>query len=431
MATVDVGNKTHTGTAPGQLNRFWGGVPFTIPKTGTLTAAKVYVATVGASAKGKILVYSSVLTLPNTLRAASAGFALSGTAGFKGPASMSLSVTTGDLVCLGVVCGGTGYPAFGVSYPTGFHLIRKDAGTMSYASPPSTFPTADGNDVNQCLTIYATITYGGGTTVTLTGNSAASAAGSFSLKSQRTVAGNAARGYSGALAPRLAKVAAGLAATAGAGVFMPRTAPVLAGDASAALVGAPRPNLRATVSGVSSTSAEGAFSPAKAMTLVGVYATGANGSPVPRTAVTISGNAVAATEGATLPAARPTLSGVATTSASGRFAPAIKATLFGLHVSGLVGTLAPPDTVTVAIDGVQAATDLGVLSPQLRRTLAGVVAAGRAGQFAFGPQPPAHLVSFTSENIGSASTLTVQNDGSQATLAIRNDGSQGRIAENL
>ena len=280
MATVNFGPTARNGTAPGQNGRCWA-VAATAPVTGTLTSMSVYVTTGASGAKGKLILWAdNGSNLPGSRLAVSAGIALSGAAGYKTATGMSQSVVSGTKYWLSCLGGGSGYPSLGNDYPnSGFQLIRKDS--MSYASPPTTFPTPDGNDNNESLTIYGTITYSSGVTVTLTGNSVSGATGTFSLKSQRTISGNAATASSGTLSPRLSALAAGLAATGASGILLPQAAPVLAGDAATAALGTLHPAAMLLVSGLSSTGDVGDLSPAKAISLTGIYATGGEGFACP------------------------------------------------------------------------------------------------------------------------------------------------------
>lgn len=397
MATRNFGPIARNGTAPGQNGRCWA-VAATAPVSGTLTSISVYVVTTSSGAKAKAILWSdSGSNLPASRLGLSSGFGLNGTAGYKTSPAMSVSVVSGVKYWLSIDGGGSGYPALGNDYPnSGFNLIRKDG--MSYASPPSTFPTPDGNDANESLTIYGTITYSSGVTVTMTGNAASAGLGSFSLKSQRVVTGNAAHAYGGALAPRLAKVAAGLAAASASGVLMPRSAPVLAGEEAEAITGLFAPSLQALVSGVSSEGNEGSLSPAKAITLGGVYASGSEGSFATRAQVTISGNAASVSEGTLVPMVRGVLGGVSTSATVGTFAPRALAALVGLEATGFIGVLSPPGNVVVALDGIAANGIVGTLTPQIRIAASGVAASASVGAFA------ARVSAFLAGNVATASS---------------------------
>lgn len=174
----------------------------------------------------------------------------------------------------------------------------------------------------------------------------------------------------------------GVSATSGVGSFSVQASVALTGVEGTASVGTAAPGASVALTGVGSTSGIGSVAPAPSNALAGVTATGEAGAiGPPQASVALTGLGGAGQVGSVTAGSDVTqaLTGVSATGAVGTPVPSSSVALTGVGSTGQIGTVTPTTGVTVALTGVQATGSAGTLAGQTDAALVGTSASGQLG----------------------------------------------------
>lgn len=288
-----------------------------------------------------------------------------------------------------VPAAGTGFTSNGSDATLLFRVESKRLTTTS-STQAATFTDATGGGANHYITAGFIFdeAAGGGTTVSLTGQGAASAGGTLSPVVVKPVTGQAATSAGGTAAPLAAKTLTGGASSSAAGSVAPSATVALSGQAGASAGGTVSPSTSGTV------------------TLTGQAMTAAGGTLAAQTARALAGQASTSAAGSLAPAVVAAATGAATGAAQGVPAAQLARPLGGLGGASAGGTVSPQSSGTVALVGLAANATAGAMAPGTRSILTGNVAVSGGGTltpiqnastdtFALAPCPPTMAVGLT------------------------------------
>ena len=133
---------------------------YTLSEGATLNTAYAYIHSGSAGGNAKVLIYSDGGANPGTLIAASAGAAITGV-GWMSCGAISGSLVAGDYYLV-FVGDANSYPSYiGDDNGSGPNLLMAN-GTLSYASPPSSWPGTDADYGPAGVNVYIDYTASGG-----------------------------------------------------------------------------------------------------------------------------------------------------------------------------------------------------------------------------------------------------------------------------
>jgi len=221
------------------------------------------------------------------------------------------------------------------------------------------------------------------------------------------LSGSSAAMMSGSVGPVRSAAIAGLAIAAAMGSIAPAIRPLLTGQAVTTASGAVTAAFRVPILGAEVATASGNVTLSSQILLAGSAAAFAAGTLTPAFEVPLGGTAAAFLAGIVAPALSAPLVGSVATTASGTIAPQFSVPIAGTDVASASGSVSLSTGVSVAIEGSEVTTQSGALLPVRTVPIFGSTMAAVSGSFVFGRPLPPILVSVTVTDIGTRCTTTV------------------------
>lgn len=223
----------------------------------------------------------------------------------------------------------------------------------------------------------------------------------------------------------------GVSATGAAGALGPSNVVALPGVAGTGQVGSLTAANAPPLVGNAATGAVGSLSVGNATPLAGVAGTGAVGVLAPSNTVGVTGNAGAGAVGSLKSGISAALPGLNAVGSVGAFSPGTSIVMLGNQGTGQVGALTATagSDVTVALTGVQALGQVGVLVSDIARILTGNSATGQIGTLT----PNAVRTLSGNQVTGSVGTLTPTGGTPAASMYVHHADDMGvveRYADN-
>lgn len=320
---------------------------------------------------------------------------------------------------------GTSVPACA---PPASYTERKDVGAnWAYA----TAATRDNVSSGATGTVSGTYTW----TSATSGYAAwliripAAPAGDVSL----ALTGQSAASSAGTLPPATSKALSGQALTGSAGVFAPASSVALSGQVAASAAGTVAPGVSIALTGQAVSIALGTISAGGDVTLAltGQVVSLASGTLIPAASVALSGIALSSAGGLLLPANSKALTGSAIAGAQGTLVPALGTALSGNLLTIGQGNVTAPGNVTVALTGQVLAASQGVFSLSFSKSLSGSSTTTTAGTLTASPSKDlsGNAVAASTGSMSLAFSVSLSGSLASLTQGTVFSASGGSVAE--